>query len=295
MTIHQKFEKLINLCRRPTIDLLKEALLRRQEFSEAERNFITYIAGFSHYEFAESLFADFNLSFLEGTSIFFDRENNKFHFKVLLNDQSQYCAKLHMGRIERDYNSPGFWSKIEFRDKDSLYIDSLGKQLRGYSGEPFRLYLAQGTSGISENVVSYQRDLQGYCVVTHFVKAAEPNTDINVKTAFSRVTACIFVNTMENYFYNLSLDQFQHRTELYPLLKSVYWYVIDAIPPERVADFLHKIEADFKLMQYDVKYDYLQEVLPEIETMILKILNLQLPASNSLAPTSTFYPKNNPN
>lgn len=131
--------------------------------------------------------------------------------------------------------------------------------------------IAQGTSGIAENVVSYQRDLQGYCVVTHFVRAAEPNVDINVKTAFSRVTACIFINTMENYFYNLSLDQFQHRAELYPLLKSVYWYVIDAIQPERVTHFLHKIEADFKLMQYvDVKYDYLQEVLPEIETMVLE-------------------------
>jgi hypothetical protein len=271
--MHQKFEKLINLCRRPNIDLLREALLCRQEFSEAESNFITYIAGFSHYEFAESLFVDFNLSFLEGTSIFFDRENNKFHFKVLLNDQSQYCGKLQMGIIERDYNSPGFWSKMEFRDKDGLYINSLGKQLRGCSGEPFRSYLAQGTSGISENVVSYQRDLQGYCVVTHFVKAAEPNTDINLKTVFSRVAACIYVNTPEEWFYNLSLYQFQHRAELYPLLKSVYWYVIDAIQPERVTDLLHKIEADFKLMQYDVKYDYLQEVLPEIETMILKIIS----------------------
>lgn len=229
------------------------------------------MAGFSHHEFAESLFSDFNLSFLEGTSIFFDIQNNKFHFKILLNDQSHYCSKLHMGRIERDYNSPGFWSKMEFRDKDGLYIDSLGKQLRGCSGQQVRAYIAQGTSGISENVVSYQRDLRGYCVVTHFVRAAEPNTDINVKTVFSRVTACIFVNTSETIFRNLSLYQFQHRAEIYHLLKSIYWYVIDAIQPEEVTDFLHKIKADFKLIQYTgTKHDYLQEVLPEIEIMVLK-------------------------
>ncbi|MEH1938902.1 MAG: hypothetical protein V7L01_01615 [Nostoc sp.] len=246
----------------------------RQELSEFESNFITYMAGFSHHEFAESLFSDFNLSFLEGTSIFFDRENNKFHFKILLNDKSRYCSKLHMGKIERDYASPMFWSKMEFRDKDGLYIDSLGKQLRGCSGDRFWGYIAQGTSGISENVVSYQRDLQGYCVVTHFVTAAESNTDINVKTVFSRVTACIFVNAMDNSFYNLSLAQFQHRAELYPLLKSVYWYVIDAIQSEIVTDFLHKIKADFKLMQYTgIKHDYLQEILPEIETMVLEILS----------------------
>lgn len=272
--MHQKLTELINLCKKPTIELLREALLCRQELSESESNFITYMAGFSHHEFAESLFSDFNLFFLEGTSIFFDRENNKFHFKILLNDQSHYCSKLHMGRIERDYNSPMFGSRMAFRDKNGLYIDSLGKQLRGCSGEQVRAYIAQGTSGIAENVVSYQRDLQSYCLVTHFVAAAEPNVDINVKTVFSRVTACIFLNPSEESFYrNLSLYQFQHRAELYPLLKSIYWYVIDAIQPEKVTDFLHKIKADFKLMQYvGAKHDYLQEVLPEIETMVLEII-----------------------
>lgn len=271
--MNEKLIDIINQCRKPTIELVREALLCRQELSESESNFITYMAGFSHHEFAESLFSDFNLSFLEGTSIFFDRVNNKLHFKILLNDQSHYCDKLHIGRIERNYNSPLFGSRMAFRDKDGLYIDSLGKQLRGCSGEQVRAYIAQGTSGIAENVVSYQRDLQDYCLVTHFVAAAEPNVDINVKTVFSRVTACIFVNTSEKSFNNLSLYQFQHRTELYPLLKSIYWYVIDAIQPERVTDFLHKIKADFKLIQYaGTKHDYLQEALPEIETMMLKIL-----------------------
>ena len=92
-----------------------------------------------------------------------------------------------------------------------------------------------------------------------------------MKTVFSRVTACIFVNTSEKSFYNLSLYQFQHRAELYSLLKSIYWYVIDTIQPEKVTDFLNKIKADFKLMQYaGTKHDYLQEVLPEIETMLLE-------------------------
>lgn len=87
------------------------------------------------------------------------------------------------------------------------------------------------------------------------------------------------MNTSEESFYrNLSLYQFQHRAELYPLLKSIYWYVIDAIQPERVTDFLHKIKADFKLMQYvGAKHDYLQEVLHEIETMVLE--NIRKPFS----------------
>ncbi|BAY81711.1 hypothetical protein NIES267_11880 [Calothrix parasitica NIES-267] len=271
--MHQKFTELVNQCRKPTIELLREVLLCRGEFSEAESNFITYMAGFSHHEFAEGLFSDFNLFFLENTSIFFDGENNKFHFKILISDQSHYCNKLSLGRIERDYGSI-FGSRMAFRDKDGLYIDKLGKQLRGCSGEQARAYIAQGTSGMAENVVSYQRNLQGYCLVTHFVLAAEFNVDINLKTVFSRVTACIFANTPETRFCNLSLYQFQHRAELYSLLKTIYWYVIDARQPEKVTDFLHKIEADFKLMQYKSReHDYLQEILPEIETMMLEILS----------------------
>ena len=115
--------------------------------------------------------------------------------------------------------------------------------------------------------------MQGYCLVTHFVLGAEFNVDINLKTVFSRVTACIFANTLQTSFRNLSLYQFQNRPELYPLLKNIYWYVIDTHQPEIVTDFLHKIEADFKLMQYDVNYDYLQEVLPEIETIVLEIIS----------------------
>ncbi|OCQ96914.1 hypothetical protein BCD64_15075 [Nostoc sp. MBR 210] len=232
------------------------------------------MAGFSHHEFAEGLFSNFNLAFLGGTSIFFDEDSNKFHFKILINDQSHHCQKLHLGSIEKDYNSPVFGSRMAFRDENGLYIDSLGKQLRGLPGNQVKAYIAQGTSGITENVVSYQRVLQGYCLVTHFVIAAEPNVDINLNKIFSKVTACIFVNVLEKNGWNLSLCRFEHRDNLYPLLKNIYWYVLDARHPEKIIDFLQKIGANLKLIQYAGKeHDYLQEVLPEIETMILEILS----------------------
>ena len=271
--MNEKFVEIVSQCKKPTIELLKKAILSRRELSETESNFITYIAGFSHYEFAESLFSDFNLAFLEGTSIFFDGNSKKVHIKILMNDQSHHCNKLHLGSIERDYGSPVLGSRMAFRDRDGLYIDSLGKQLRGCSGEQVRAYIAQGISGVSENVVSYQRHLKDYCLVIHFVIGSEPNVDINLKTVFNRVTACIFVNSLNNIF-NLSLYQFQNRDDLYPLLRSICWYVLDARKPENIIDFLQKIEANFKLIPYAGKeHDYLQEVLPEIELMVLERCN----------------------
>jgi len=271
--MNEKFAHVVSQCKKPTIELLKKAISSRREFSETESNFITYMAGFSHYEFAESLFSHFNLAFLEGTSIFFDGDSKKVHIKILMNDQSHHCKKLHLGSIEYDYGSPVLASRMAFRDRDGLYIDSLGKQLRGCSGDQVRAYIAQGISGVSENVVSYQRHLQDYCLVIHFVIAAEPNVDINLKTVFNRVTACIFINSLSNTF-NLSLYQFQNRDDLYPLLRSICWYVLDARKPENIIDFLQKIEANFKLIPYAGKeHDYLQEVLPEIERMVLERCN----------------------
>lgn len=271
--MNEKFVEVVNQCRKPTIKLLIKALLCRLELSEIESNFITYMAGFSHYEFAESLFSDFNLAFLEGTSIFFDRNSNKVHIKILMNDQSHQCKKLHLGSIERDYDSPVLGSRMTFREQNGLYIDSLGKELRGCSGAQVRAYIAQGISGVSENVVSYQRYLQDYCLVIHFVIAAEPNVDINLKTIFNRVTGCIFVNSLNDIF-NLSLYQFQNRDDLYPLLRSICWYILDTREPENIIYFLQKIEANFKLIPYAGKeHDYLQEVLPKIELMVLERCN----------------------
>jgi hypothetical protein len=268
--MNERFAEIVNKCRKPTAELLTEALVARQEFFEAESNFITYMAGYSHHEFAESLFPHFNLAFLKGTSILFDGNSKKVHIKILMNDQSHHCKKLHLGSIERDYNSPVFMTRIAFRNQDGVYVDSLGKQLCGLPGNQARAYIAQGISGISENVVSYQRYLRGYRLVIHFVIATEPNVDINVRTVFSRVTASIFVNSLDDVF-NLSPYQFQNRDDLYPLLKSIYWYVLDARQPESVIDFLQKIEANFTLVPYQGKeYDYLQDVLPEIESMVLE-------------------------
>ena len=271
--MNKKFSAIVNQCRRPNIEILREALVSRQEFLEAESNFITYMAGFSHCEFAESLFPAFNLAFLENTSLLFDRDNEKIHVKILINDQSHYCKKLHLGSIEHDYNSPVFISRLAFRDRDGLYIGSLGKKLRGASGKEVRAYIVQGISSVHENVVSYQQKLQSYCLVTHFVIAAEPNVDINLKTLFSGVTACIFVNSLCNSF-NVSIEQFQHQEDIYPSLKTIYWYVLNTRKPEIVTDFLQKIEANFKLIHYiDKEHNYLQEVLPEIELMVLERCN----------------------
>ncbi|KJH69877.1 hypothetical protein [Aliterella atlantica] len=271
--MNDKFTEIVNQCRKPNTELLRKALIGRREFSEAESNFITYMAGYSHYEFAESLFPAFNLAFITGTALLFDRNNKKLHVKILINDQSHYCKKLHFGNIERDYRSPVFWSRTAFRDRDGLYIDSLGKRLRGASGEKVRAYIAQGISSVHENVISYQQAIQGYCLVTHFVKAAEPNVDINLKTLFSRATACIFVNCLSNS-RNVSIEKLQQRDDLYQSLKSIYWYVLNTRKPELVTYFLQKIEANFQLIPYiDTGHDYLQEVRHEIETKILAILS----------------------
>ncbi len=271
--MNTKFVEIVNQCRKPTPEILEEALLKRREFAEAESDFITYMAGFSHYEFAKCLFPKFNLTFLEDTSLLLDKENNKIHAKIFINDQSHHCRKLNLGIIENKYESSIFQSHMDFRNQDGVYIDSLGKEVHKLGltgGEQQKAYIMKGVSGITENVIAYQKCLKHYSLVIHIVIATASNVDINIKTIFRNITACIFVNPFPG-FANLSPARLHDREDLYPVLKNVYWYVLNTREPETITNFLKTIQANFNLVQYaGDEYDYLQEMLPKIEMMLVQ-------------------------
>ena len=269
--------EIINACKKPNTEALKQALTERGALSEAESDFITYMGGFSHYEFTESLFQQFGLSFLEGTSILFDSINKKFHVKILINDQTGDVESLSLEAIAQAEQATIRENSIQFRDKNGTYIDRLSELLRNMTLDEMQNYLSQSDVNIYENVVSFRRKLVDKCFVLHFVTVAQGNILVNLETTFARVTASIFVNFC-NELPNLSLFKIQNnllmsnapnKKEINSLLKDIYWYVLDTEQPERVIDFLKRIQADFALVPYiSDEYDYFQGILLDIESRI---------------------------
>ena len=271
--MEQDFVDIISAYKKPSTELLKKVLAKRDSLPELERDFITYIAGFSHHEFVAGSFAQFGLSFLKCGSVLFDSINREFHVKILINDQTLDFESISLEAIAQARQTKILENRIQFRDQSGTYIDSLSKLLRSITVDQARDYLTQGDAGIYEDIVSLRRKIGNNSFVLHCVRVSQRNILINLKTLFTRVTASIFVNFSDKR-PNLSLFNLRNKTEIHSLLKSVYWYVIDIQNSEEAIDFLEKIKANFILISYkNDDYNYFQDILLDIEAKLLECIS----------------------
>ncbi|WP_448269646.1 hypothetical protein [Nostoc sp. DSM 114159] len=269
------FVEIVNACKKPNTELLKQVLTERSSLSDAESDFLTYMAGFTHYEFTKNLFQQFGLFFIEGTSILFDSINKNFHVKILINDQTLDFESFSLEAIAQAEQATIIENRIQFRDRNGMYIDGLSKLLRSMTVARMQDYLSKSNMGIYEDVVLFRRILLDNSFVLHFVRVGQRNILINLETIFVRVTASIFVNFSDKK-PNLSLFNIQNKNEIYALLKNIYWYVLDIERPEEIIDLLKKIQADFTLVPYvSDEYNYFQGILLDIESRILSAIALR--------------------
>lgn len=253
------FIYILNKCKTPTVITLKEALGERANLYTNETNFITYMARFSHYEFAEKLFDEFSLVFVDDTSILFDNANEKFHIKFLINDQSD-LVNLDLFQLSEYYQLPVFTSSIAFRNKDGSYVSRVYNEVKNLNCSQHDEYMLCHIAGLREDVLSYEINKNGITFVVHFTKVSQRNTTINLEGVFSRVSRAVFVDFPDDR-PNLSLNNLCNKEEIYPLLSKIKWYVID-VASSKVTSFLEKIGAEYILLPYfGEDYDYFQNLV----------------------------------
>jgi len=196
---------------------------------------------------------------------------------VIADDQTGDIESLSLEAIAEAEQARIIENHIRFRDPNGTYIDRLSELLRKMTLDKMQDYLSKSDVNIYENVISFRRKLVDNCFAIHFVAVAQRNILVNLETTFARVTASIFVNFSDER-PNLSLFKIQNnllvtnapnKKEINSLLKDIYWYVLDIEQPERVIDFLKRIQADFTLIPYiSDEYDYFQDILLDLESRI---------------------------
>ena len=267
------FEEITIACQHPTTEILKEALVARNNLSEVESDFITYMAGFSHREFAESLFSEFELSFLRESCLFYDSVNKKIHAKVLINDQTLDMESLDIENIETLTRKSSMSNYIKIRSHDGSYIDNLMPIIKNFSPDQMAEYLSSIQFGIHENVISISKKLGEYSLVIHITLVAQRNIYMNLSTLFLGVFGTIFVNSSSD-LPNLSLINIKKNREIHSALKDIYWYILEIEKPYEVVDFLGSVQAEFKFIEYiDDQFNYFHYALVDIEHKILTHLN----------------------
>jgi hypothetical protein len=264
------FSEIIEACKKPTTSILREALASRVNLSPQESDFVTYLAGFTHHEFAEEFYDEFGFIFFKEISIFYDLINKRFHIKVLVNDQTDNIDSLDLSNIASEIDSQLFENRIKLRNEKGLYVENLAKIILNMDVSDAKYYLSKSKVGIYEIILSYPtviEDIQEALII-HFVMVGQRNIVINIGSILERVFSCIFINSLDERPNN-SLYRIQEQSELYFLLSQIYWFVIDIEQPEKVNDFLSSIDATYKKIPYrGDSYDYFSDFLLDIKTLI---------------------------
>jgi hypothetical protein len=265
----KKFSDLVNIYKKPTSEAMRKLLLMRGDFSDVENDFITYMAGFSHREFSESLFQEFNLSFLANSdNIFYDLGNDKFHAKVLINDQTTNLESLDLWSIAKKNQVPAIENQLLIKDENGFFIDDLRDKLRKMSKEEAQLYWNGLEFGLHEYVVRISTKIGNHTCILHFVEASQ-NNPINLGRVLDKVSICVFASSPDK-LPNSSLFNLQQKVEFHPFLKNIVWYVLDINQSEDVISFLQKVQAIHQVVPYsDDQYDYFNELLPRISNIFL--------------------------
>jgi hypothetical protein len=275
--------EIFNKCKKPNVAILKEILLARLELSNVESNLVTYMAGFSHYEFAEKILSEFGLTLICKQLIVFDSLQKKFHLKILINDlKIPRCFNNVQILEELDCNetfsqtTSSFTNIIKWRNKDGSYIDNIRDEISHFDSFQYVEYCKNHLRGVLEDIDSYEIKYDNIIFVLHFITIPK-NIDANLDSLLNRVSNAFF-----SYSYddrpNLSIYNLRKNYDIYPLLSMIQWNVLEIDSYLEITNFLNEIKAGYTLIPYrGEEYNYFDDFVSNILSLYapkIKLLNL---------------------
>ncbi|ELS33334.1 MULTISPECIES: hypothetical protein [Pseudanabaena] len=283
--MNNHFLDIFNKCKKPTVITLKEALKERDKLSESRSNFVTYMAGFSHYEFAESLFDEFGLAFIYNKLIVFDSLYKKIHVKVLINDLIDLpCFKTtEILEIEDEpiIKIDSFDNFIAWRNKDGSYIDNLYQEIKDLNYSQYKKYRKDHLIGINENVCPYEINEDGFTFVIHIVTVPR-NIDSNLVAILDKVSNAMFIHDYKDrpdlsICPDLSVYKLQVMKDIHCLLCKVNWTVLEVEGYQEVTKFFDEIKANYKVIPFrGQEYNYFNDFMSNVLTFLKQSINLNL-------------------
>lgn len=283
-----RFLDISNKCRKPTVAILKEALEERVNLSNSESNFITYMAGFSHYEFAESLLNEFGLIFICDRLIVFDSINRKFNIKVLINDlMALPCFRATFDIIEIPeneeeliiYTNSSFANAIAWRNKDSSWVDNIHKEVKNLNYIQYQEYRDNHIIGLNECVFPYELVHEGVICVIH-ITTIQQNIHHNLAAVLNRVSNAMFINDDDNQHDlstrpDLSIYKLRKNKDIHYLLIKINWNVLEIEAYTDVITFFDEINARYIVNSYQgEEYNYFADFISNTLACLIKNINL---------------------
>ncbi len=273
--MNNRFIDISNKCKRPTIVALREALKERDKLSESESNFITYMAGFSHYEFAESLFEEFGLTFICDRSFLFDKYNQKLHLKILINDLMDLSCLNTIEELDEDIidSDVSFQNIILWKDTKGIYVENLYGEIGKLNLLQYQEYCENHIIGLNENIFPFNTKINDLDLVLHITTVAR-NVVVNLATVLNKVSYALFVNDYDDRA-NLSVSKLRATEDTYILLPKIKWHILENESCQEVTNFFKEINTEYTLIYYKgEEYNYFADFISDIQDYLLQSISL---------------------
>lgn len=258
--------KTLEICNKPTAEVLRNGLQLTQGNHTTEYKFIRYKACFSHFIEAKSILKEFRFKETKLVQSFYDEISQESYLKILINDLTYDYPRLNLAHFSKTYKSPIYENSVNTRKKNGEYPSSISEMNKLLSEQ---YDFSEIEWGIWENLILLPRENDGFKINCFLARIPARNLVISLKRAFSNVGAVLMANDSDQ-MYNLSVTKLLKEESLYPDYKAARWYFIDNELPQDFIQFLTKIGAVCKILPYEGKdADYVTTVIEDLSQILI--------------------------
>jgi hypothetical protein len=275
------FLELKELCERPTREVMRTALEARRTLSGEEADFLTYLAGFTHYAEAADILGEFGLEFIQGTALLFDVHQNALHMKVLLNDLYHCIETFTAQHFSQKYGALTFRNNVAAKHRGGflgnfstfnhhfyLRLGALpAEEKPGFKTEfwsQFEPMLGEYVNSLTENA----GEVDSPSLTIHFCRIPARNTGQNFPRLFCNVGAIAVINDGIDR-HNTSLKHLREARECYQSFRVAKWIIVNVGKTQDVVDFVDEVGATYEMLPYKGETsDYISPLLTRLRGIV---------------------------
>ena len=259
------FQASLLACRKPTTDVLREALAGRATLTRDQADHIGSLAGFTHHAEAASVLGEFGMTVQGRMPSLIDRPRRTRHVKVLLNDLVHEALGLAVVPIAERHRRPTFRNRVQCREPNGTYISTFPP--RGEDHEAYWRFMDSLEMGLGELVTAVlapPHDSSAERLLLHAARLPARNTGENLERLFCNVG--VILTAYENSpRFNLSFEHLRECGAIQPSLARALWVILETEDVGVAVDAVRQIGADYVVLPYEkTRQDYLEEITPLI-------------------------------
>ncbi len=246
------FNSIITACEKPSIDIMRVALSKREELTQAEADLLTYMAGFTHYREAAPVLSDFQMQIDHHPERLYDKQHTRVYFKLLIHDLSRTLSNISYEIISQIPGVTLYTNHIYPKLIGGPFITRYRRGLQNETLVEYNRYLNEHERALTEDgirltgieIPNSLNVSNAYIFNLTFV--LQWNNSINYDRLFDNLSAILFVPDPDP-MHNLSVERLTMAVEVHEKLARALWFIPQTRETLGIMAFLKRIHAEYTM------------------------------------------------